>query len=1104
MSDRSQSRAISLTCRCGANLTIEHWDIVDETSRPGLADDLVHGRLGRAKCPECARMSYSEEPVVVVRSVAGHDVALAFADGPAEIEALRHELETAAGDVEVFTLPFEALPVVLARDLNQDAQNLDTAVREVEGHHGQQAAESYRLLVLNIVHGDEVAIALRVIELVVPAVEQGDSLRALLEAHPWLLEQSTIDAVERSANIVEGQASNVRALVTLLRDARSDVETAWGAYASYYESAARGLERFQPVLEKLWALVTARRFDDAITSGTAAIDDAERAGAPVIAGVLDAIVANALLQTQSGDHAGNVEAAVHHYNRAVQRATDDAEAGERLMGLAAAYGMRVLGDPRANSEEAVQALRSSERLLSNHGNSDLLALVQTNLAQALERRESGERLANLNEAYRLCRAALRWRSPERDAVDWAYTMVNLGNVVEKRADLGRGGVREASRAYEAVIARGDQISDRRILGVAFMNLGGVHRVKAVRTRLRRSRFRHLTQAEDALRQAQARLDGVDRLMYGRATSRLADVLELRGNQDGLLGAAREAAAVLVPTLAPDDAEHAAQRLGWLLAERGDWPGAAAAYADALAAADLRYYARMLPADRASELEDRANLDRWAAFALARDGQFKAAVLALEDGRMRELRRRLPPTEADLDRLQAVSPDLHRDLLVATSDLAHAELADDTDAAARRHHAVIERIRGLPGFESFAASVRWSTVTAAAEPSHPLVYVNPTPFGTLILTISHQTAENGASVGATFLDVTSTEIVQRLLFGLENRRQAGPSYILAVMAHGPAAISQALAFNLPWFGKELAAPLDADLRRARAHGATLVLAGPLALLPLHAAPWMENGAAVMLAERYAVSLTPSATAHAAALRAASARPPTGALVALGDPRGGIDALPAARAEVKRIAAQFPADNRAVALGPDATSRFLLAHAPGAAYLHLACHARGVAFDFRETSLQLADTDLPLTRLAGLGRLEARLAVISACQTGTADVVSASEEAYSIGAVLLAAGAACAIVSLWTVDDYATALLMTRLYEILDDEPGPARALRQAQHWLRTLTAEAHTAYVTARPELGMELARRGETHASEESHEPDGECRPFADPQYWAAFVAMGG
>jgi CHAT domain-containing protein len=63
---------------------------------------------------------------------------------------------------------------------------------------------------------------------------------------------------------------------------------------------------------------------------------------------------------------------------------------------------------------------------------------------------------------------------------------------------------------------------------------------------------------------------------------------------------------------------------------------------------------------------------------------------------------------------------------------------------------------------------------------------------------------------------------------------------------------------------------------------------------------------------------------------------------------------------------------------------------------------------------------------------------------------ADEVLSLATILIGAGAAGVVASLWAVNDYATAVLMSRFYEFLaNGEPAP-RALRNAQLWLRDLS------------------------------------------------------
>ncbi len=100
-----------------------------------------------------------------------------------------------------------------------------------------------------------------------------------------------------------------------------------------------------------------------------------------------------------------------------------------------------------------------------------------------------------------------------------------------------------------------------------------------------------------------------------------------------------------------------------------------------------------------------------------------------------------------------------------------------------------------------------------------------------------------------------------------------------------------------------------------------------------------------------------------------------------------------------------------------------------------------------------------------RLSADLVVLSACRTALGQEIR-GEGLVGLADGFFAAGASHLVVSLWDVDDRATAELMARFYRhLLIDGQRPAGALRHAQQELR------------------------GETE--------------WRSPAYWAAFVAVG-
>ncbi len=88
-------------------------------------------------------------------------------------------------------------------------------------------------------------------------------------------------------------------------------------------------------------------------------------------------------------------------------------------------------------------------------------------------------------------------------------------------------------------------------------------------------------------------------------------------------------------------------------------------------------------------------------------------------------------------------------------------------------------------------------------------------------------------------------------------------------------------------------------------------------------------------------------------------------------------------------------------------------------------------------------------------------------------------------------------------------MTRLYENLGTgEMSTSAALRAAALWLRDLTEPEEQHYLAAHPALEAEVKRRPRrtrqisqgTSSAPPIIEPP---RPYADPEYWAAFIVAG-
>jgi CHAT domain-containing protein len=213
---------------------------------------------------------------------------------------------------------------------------------------------------------------------------------------------------------------------------------------------------------------------------------------------------------------------------------------------------------------------------------------------------------------------------------------------------------------------------------------------------------------------------------------------------------------------------------------------------------------------------------------------------------------------------------------------------------------------------------------------------------------------------------------------------------------------------------------------------LVIAPHRALhyVPFHA---LYDGANYVI-ERREICYTP----NAGVLQYCLARPPRAPrrAILLGVPD---QQAPRVRDEVSSLVSLFP--ETAAFLDNQATLAALKEQAPTADVLHLACHGQFRPDNPLFSSLRLADGWLTVRDAYNLD-LPGGLVTLSACETGMS-ALAPGDELIGLARGFLSAGAASLVVSLWTVDDESTAMLMTHFYTRLRAGDGPAAALRQAQ-------------------------------------------------------------
>ncbi|MBW4475404.1 MAG: CHAT domain-containing protein [Tolypothrix brevis GSE-NOS-MK-07-07A] len=165
--------------------------------------------------------------------------------------------------------------------------------------------------------------------------------------------------------------------------------------------------------------------------------------------------------------------------------------------------------------------------------------------------------------------------------------------------------------------------------------------------------------------------------------------------------------------------------------------------------------------------------------------------------------------------------------------------------------------------------------------------------------------------------------------------------------------------------------------------------------------------------------------------------------IGDPPKQLDPLPEAEKEAIEIADLFK--TKAI-IGKDATKVNILQQISKARIIHLATHGQVDDNQALGSWIALAPSgkDNGLLTAGEIFdfkfKLKAELLVLSACEAGRGRLTG--DGVIGLSRSLIYAGVPSVIVSLWTVPDDSTKLLMTEFYKNLQRNPDKAQALRQA--------------------------------------------------------------
>ncbi|MDQ3820905.1 MAG: CHAT domain-containing protein, partial [Acidobacteriota bacterium] len=219
---------------------------------------------------------------------------------------------------------------------------------------------------------------------------------------------------------------------------------------------------------------------------------------------------------------------------------------------------------------------------------------------------------------------------------------------------------------------------------------------------------------------------------------------------------------------------------------------------------------------------------------------------------------------------------------------------------------------------------------------------------------------------------------------------------------------------------------------RTRARRLIIAPHRALyyIPFHA---LHDGASYVI-ERREISYAPSAIVLLHCLAQPQRPLQRALLLGVAD-----EQIPRVPEEIEALAPLFP--ESVVLLNERATTAALREFSSSADILHLACHGLFRPDNPLFSSLRLGDGWLTVRDTYNLD-FRCALAALSACETGVNEVAP-GDELIGLARGFFSAGAPTLLLSLWTVDDEATARLMAAFYKRLLASDTPAGALRSAQ-------------------------------------------------------------
>jgi len=725
-----------------------------------------------------------------------------------------------------------------------------------------------------------------------------------------------------------------------------------------------------------------------------------------------------------------------------------------MQNLGIAYANRIRGDRAENLEKGIESYQQALEIQSPKSSPLDWATTIMYFAEAYSERIRGNRANNLEQAIAYYQQALKVRTSEALPLQWAQTMQNLGTAYLNRI---RG---EQAENLEQAIAYYQQALE-------------------VRTR-----------EAVPLEQAQT----IQNL--GTAYANL-----IKGNHaenlERAINCYQQALTVYTSEYFPREHRKIQIQLGNLYFKEQHWQKGHQAYAAALYGNEMLYHASILP-----EIQEMGTVSVHNSYCLTKLGRFSEAIEVLERGKARTLGETLALEGANLvnvsendrtaflatrKRISALEAEARNIENSNTHDLL--SISSELRIAKEELSKIIERIRCyLPKFIREKLDFI-SIVEIIKSVGQPLVYLCTVTHGSLAFIIPPNITEI-TNENVLWLDGFNENDLNSILY--ESNEKNGYWQAITSSGHKLTTILDEIWFLL----EKIMQPIAERLNDFGYKRAVLISFGTLGLLPLHA----------VTSSDIVFSLIPSARAlefcYQSAIRKAQL---PHVLFAVGNPLShNIRSMPFSKIEVEEIENFFPSDSVFTLFERQVTRVSTLKDIRGASYVHFSgAGSFNVKKPLDSALLLVGNEKITLRDLLDrtLDLSTAYLVVLSASLTGLVDF-KVPDEAIGFPNGFLQAGVPCVISTLWNVEDFPTALLMIRFYQLhLQENLPQAQALNQAQSWLREVTGEVIVEYYD---KLYLKSGKKDlESFRAMRYYQAHLDEKPFAHPYYWAGFVFYG-